>query len=574
MITRRLRRTARAIAIVVTATVLSACTGLPTTGDVTVVERGQAPEDPDFLPLASDPVPGAGPAEIVEGFIEAGITPADGWQTARKFLTPELAAAWRPGAGVAIDASATSRAVVSTVEEDDDDAEDATEADVRVQTELVASVDETGVYVEAPGTGDLPFRLERNAEGEWRIAEAPDGIVIDENRFPVVFDGYPLNYFDQSWKRLVPDVRWFPRRAAIATPIVQALIGGAPSPWLEPSVQSAFPPDVRLALDAVPIDADQVAEVALNRAALGLDQTTLARMRTQLQQTLIDAGVRVSQVRFSVDGRRLDAGVVEFEQSPVTTGSMVLRDGVFGTIVGDDIVPIPGISDGILTMPQSIAAIDVSADETSAAVQQAAGGVFIVGGGRVDELDGRPGLVRPSIDRYGYTWSVPATDPRALIAWSSEVTEHPVANAWPEASSVSHIRVAADGARIAAVVSVGGQRWAVAAAVIRDDNGMPVELGEMNPLGRIQGDATGLVWLGPDRLGILTELDGPMLMSQLVGGPATIEAAPADARSIAGARSMAGVRMLGADGALFVRSGSAWREAASGVSVLATRSGQ
>jgi len=571
---RGLRRTVRGIAIVAVAAMLSACTGLPTSGDVTVVELGQAPDDPDFLPLASDPVPGAGPAEIVEGFIEAGITPADGWQTARKFLTPELAATWRPGAGVAIDASATSRTVISSVDEEESEADEVTEADVRVQTELVASVDETGAYVEAPGTGDLPFRLVRDSDGEWRIADAPDGIVIDENRFPVVFDAYPLNYFDQSWKRLVPDVRWFPRRAAIATPIVQALIGGAPSPWLEPAVQSAFPPDVRLALDAVPIDAEQVADVALNRAALGLDQTTLARMRTQLQQTLTDAGVRVSQVRFSVDGRQLDAGIVELEQSPASTGPLVLRDGVFGTIVGDDVVPIPGLSDVILSMPQPIAAIDVAADDSHAAVQLGGGSVFIVGDGRVDELDARAGLVRPSIDRYGYTWSVPAGDPRALVAWGSDVSEHPIANAWPEASAVSHIRVAADGARMAAVVSVGGQRWVVAAAVIRDDNGMPVELGEMTPLGRVQGEATGLVWLGPDRLGLLMELDGPMLVSQLVGGPATIEAAPAEARSIAGARSIGGVRMLGADGALFVRSGSAWRESTSGVSVLATRSGQ
>lgn len=568
------RRAVRGIAVAAVAAMLAGCTGLPTSGDVTVVELGQAPDDPDFLPLASDPVPGAGPAEIVEGFIEAGITPADGWQTARKFLTPQLAATWRPGAGVAIDASATSRTVISSVDEEESEAEDVTEADVRVQTELVASVDETGAYVEAPGTGDLPFRLVRDSDGEWRISDAPDGIVIDENRFPVVFDGYPLNYFDRSWKRLVPDVRWFPRRAAIATPIVQALIGGAPSPWLEPAVQSAFPPDVRLALDAVRIDSEQVADVALNRAALALDQTTLARMRTQLQQTLNDAGVRVSQVRFSVDGRPLDAGIVELEQTPAGAGPLVLRNGAFGTIVGDDVVPIPGLSGDILSMSPPIAAIDVAADESRAAVQLGTGSVFHVGDGTVDALDERSGLVRPSIDRYGYTWSVPSAAPHALVAWGSDGTEHPVVNAWPEASAVSHLRVAADGARIAAVVTVGGQRWLAVAAVIRDGNGMPVELGDMTPLGRVQGEATGLVWLGTDRLGILMELDGPMLVSQLVGGPATIEAAPAEARAIAGASTVGGVRMLGADGALFVRSGSAWRESTSGIAVLATRSGQ
>ncbi|NKF32754.1 hypothetical protein HER21_40725, partial [Pseudomonas sp. BGM005] len=99
--------------------------------------------DPDFLPLASGPIEGAGPAAIVEGFMEAAITPADNWDTARKFLTSEMAASWRPNTGVSIDVSADSRSFTSTVEDDTDSADGDT-ADVRVQFEQVASVDGTG----------------------------------------------------------------------------------------------------------------------------------------------------------------------------------------------------------------------------------------------------------------------------------------------------------------------------------------------------------------------------------------------------------------------------------------------
>ena len=145
-------------------------------------------------------------------------------------------------------------------------------------------------------------------------------------------------------------IRDSPRRATVATTIAQSLIGGAPRPWLAPAVQSAFPQEVQLARDAVPIDPDQIADVALNRAALGLDPTTLARMRTQLQATLVAAGVQIDQVRFTVDGRALEAGVVEVVTDTADAGSLVIKDGTFGMLVGGEITPIPGVTDQILSL--------------------------------------------------------------------------------------------------------------------------------------------------------------------------------------------------------------------------------
>lgn len=575
---RRVRRSVRALAVVTAALLLSACAGLPTTGDVQPgLALGASPEDQDFLPLASGPVDGAGPAGIVEGFMEAAITPADNWDTARKFLTPELASTWRANTGVSIDVSGSTRSFTSSVdaEGDDEGEEEFSEGDtvdVRVRFDQVASVDASGAYSEAFGASNSAFVVVRT-NGQWRISEAPDGVVIDEASFSRVYDDYALQYYDQTWERLVPDVRWFPRRATIATTIAQSLIGGAPSPWLDPAVQSAFPQGVQLARDAVPIDADQVADVALNRAALGLDSKTLARMRTQLQATLAAAGVQISQVRFSVDGRTLDAGVVKLVEDPADTGSIVLKDGVFGTLVGSEITPIPGVSEEILGATQPVAAVDVAVDGSHAAVQLADGHVWLAGDGRFDELDARASLVRPSMDPYDYTWSVPSNAPAALQAIGSDVAPQAVAGAWPEASSIAAVRVSTDGARVAAVVVIGGERWVVVSAIIRDEAGIPTELGPTEPLAQLDGNVAGLVWLGADRLAVLTDLDDRMVHTQIVGGTGTAEVAPTDAVSIAGSRTATGLRVLGADGAVFARSGSAWSESIGGVALLATRAG-
>lgn len=571
----RTRRILRGVAIATAVLMLTACTGLPTSGDAQPgLALGASPEDPDFLPLASGPADGAAPAAIVEGFMEAAITPADNWDTARKFLTSDLASTWRPSTGVSIDVNASTRQFTSTIDESDESDEPVAgdTADVRVTFDQLASVDATGAYSESFGASNSAFVVVF-VDGQWRISEAPDGVVIDESRFSRVYDDFALQYYDQTWERLVPDVRWFPRRATVATTIAQSLIGGAPSPWLDPAVQSAFPQGVQLARDAVPIDADQVADVALNRDALSLDPKTLARMRTQLQATFAAAGVQISQVRFSVDGRTLEAGVVKVAEDPADTGSIVLRDGEFGTLVGSEITPIAGVTEEILGVSQPISAIDVALDGTRAAVQLADGHVYLAGGGQFDELDDRANLVRPSMDPYGYTWSVPLNAPAALEAIGSEVISNEISGAWPDASAVSAIRVSVDGARIAAVVVVGGERWIVVSSVIRDEAGVPTDLGPIEPLAQLSGAATALVWLGPDRLGVLADLEDRTVITQIVGGTGTSEVAPTEAVSLAGARTASGLRVLAADGAVFARTGSAWSESISGVALLATRAG-
>ncbi|WP_336500991.1 LpqB family beta-propeller domain-containing protein [Microbacterium paraoxydans] len=565
-------RFVRGAALALVALLLPACAGLPTSGDVAVgLQLGESPDDVDVLPVASGPVAGAGPEEIVEGFLEAGITTSDNWATAREFLAPSLQRSWRPSAGVSIDAGPEARTLSSNVP--DDQVEDAEEAEVQVLLELVASVDDSGAYSGAPGDSSVPFALARGEDGEWRITEAPDGVVIDQSRFPNVFEGYSLQWFDARWSRLVPDMRWFPRRQSPATTVTQALVSGTPAEWLDPAVQTAFPADVQLAQDAVLITG-QAAEVALTRPAASLDETTLARMRTQLQATLKAAGVNVTQVRFSVDGRALDAGVVDVISTPSEPGTLVLKDGRFGRIVGDEIASMPGISAQIQAVTQPIEAIDVAGDDATAALQLDDGHVYLATEDGRNELDARPGLVQPSLDPYGYVWSVPASAPQAVLAVGPDVVGHEIAGAWPNASSISGLRVAADGARVAAVVRVGGQLWVVVAAVVRDGAGVPTELGEVRQLLQLTEPSTGLVWLGPDRLAVLTGSTTPRLIMQPVGGPGSAESAPSDAASIAGARTPAGVRILDTSGQLFAHAGSAWREVAEGVSVLATRTGE
>src|SRR5690606_14092212 len=375
-----------------------------------------------------------------------------------------------------------------------------------------------------------------------------------------------------SWAHLVPDVRWFPRRPAMATSIARALISGQPSGWLAPAVRTAFSDDVSLAGDAVQVDTSQVASVALTRTALAASSTDLARMRTQLEASL--AGVGVSAVRFTVDGVPLEAATVAVDPSIIDPGVLVLNDETFGrAVTGDALEPVGDLTAQIAKISDRITAIDVSLDATLAAMQLRDGRVFAVTAGNTVELDDTAGLIEPSLDPFGFTWTVQRDVPEGLRAWSDQRVRQPIAHAWPGAESISQLRVSADAARVAAVVTTGGQRRVVVAAILRGKDSEPTELGEIHEIGRLDGPARGLAWVGDDSLAVLSSAPDPQLTTYVVGGPASSSSAPDGADAVAGAKTSTGVRVLSSDGAVYAQRGSSWQRSIQNVLVLGTRAG-
>ncbi len=560
----------RLIAVATVSLLLAGCAGLPTSGapnpGLTIGEEGQ--EDP-FVFYAEGPRPGDSPERIVAGFLEAAISPANNWDTAREFLTDDFRKSWKPGAVVTIDASATDRDFDSSIGADDDSAKT---AEVHAQFNQVASVDAAGAYNAQAGPAKATYQLKRDKDGEWRITKTDDGIVLDAETFQRVYQKYALKYFDPSWAHLVPDVRWFPRRPAMATSIARALISGKPSAWLAPAVRTAFSDDVSLAGDAVQVDTSQVASVALNRTALAASSTDLSRMRTQLEASL--AGVGVTEVSFTVDGVPLDAGTAPMDGSIVDPGVLVLDDETFGrALTGDALEPVGGLTAQIAKVADPIRAVDVSLDARLAAMQLRDGRIFAVTAGNSVELDEAPGLIEPSLDPFGFTWTVQRDAPQSMHAWTEQRVLQSIEKAWPGAESISQLRVSADGARVAAVVTTGGQRRVVVAAVLRGEQSEPTELGEVHEIGRLDAPAQGLAWVGDDSLAVLSGAPDPELTTYVVGGPSSSSSAPDGATAIAGAKTSTGLRVLSSDGAVYAQRGSSWQRSLQDVLVLGTRAG-
>lgn len=564
----RPRRMLHGALAVLTAFALAACATLPTTGDV---RPGRAAEqstgDSDVTYLPQGPSVGATPEQIVRGFIDAASSPSDSWGIARQFLTASFQEQWHPNVGVLVDAGPGEREYAAP-----EPAEGDTENTVRLTLRTTGNVDVEGVYspvAEGAGETELAFSLVEDG-GEWRIDEAPDGIVLDAQSFAAadVFSPYTLTYFDPTWTYLVPDVRWFPKRTNTATRIVRALVSGSPAPWLVQSVRTAFTGDIELGRDSVTVES-QVAEVELSSAALGADVTTRARMRTQLERSLKPLGVL--EVRLTVDGRELETGAAQFTSTAVETRPLTLSERGFGYQAGQEVTGINGVSDLLEDFPQQITSITVDGGDRRAIVQAADGVVYSVSNGDVDEIDGRAGLLAPSLDPFGYVWTVPRSQPTSVLAWAPDVVATTMGG-FAGATAITAFEVSRDGARAVAVLTSGTRSRVVVVGIEREADGTPVSLGESTIIGWLGGAALDAAWLDDTTVGIVVD-DGEhrRLVQQTVGGTSTALDVPDDTVALAASTPVSSIRILGSDGTLRVRSGPVWLAEATGVAVLATQ---
>ena len=148
---------------------LSACVRMPTDGPVTEVQTStvSAPRAPfDFDP--KPPQPGESASEIVTHFLEAMKARPITTSVARQFLSEEAQRDWRPD-----------DAIVTYGEIGDPVGGDLT---VQVPMATINEYDDRGAWQRSRDGVTLQLGL-TSEDGEWRISEVPDALVVPESWF-------------------------------------------------------------------------------------------------------------------------------------------------------------------------------------------------------------------------------------------------------------------------------------------------------------------------------------------------------------------------------------------------------
>ena len=558
-----MRRTPAFVALIAaTAIFLAGCTGIPTTGQV---QRSDVEVEPpaaeiEFVPAS--PVPGDSQEGILRGFIDAASSPQNDFAVARQFLSSTFAPEWDPNASVTVDNGSREFLITSDVS-------------MSIRTDIDATVTATGNYTDfdsrLPTTLDFGFSLE---DGEWRIASAPPGVVLERFTFDQIFAEHALYFFDPAFSQLVPDVRYFASRASTPTRIMKALLAG-PSAWLAEgnAVVSAYPPGTQLVADTVPITGT-TASVDVTAPALDTTSETKRRMLRQAAASLGSLS-SIFTVQLSIEGVPQDISAQADEATDgypqVSPLPLVFANGRFGYLQPDgSLNEISRISEAVASFAPSAAAYS---DRHRAATVNTDDGLYLVrSSGSTALVDSRADLVAGVFDYFGYVWSVPRTQPNALFASTISGVKRIVTTPWPEDSQVVSMSLSREGTRIAAVIKSGSDTSLYVSGIARDGRNGPIDVGSPLVFGLPDGTSLSAVWVDSSTVGVLaTQSDNTSLVSLIVVGGSTRTVRPGtQGLSLSAGNSLRELVMRAPDGTLFgYRAGGAWSAIGSGVGVLA-----
>jgi len=560
----RLGRIARVVSATVAAALTAAligCASIPTSGGVYAGAAIDSSDQEPFVFLPSGPADGASAEEILQGFVAAAVRPQGGYETARQFLAPDFADEWDPNAGVLL-------------HESPNVTRDQGGGDLQLAVSVVASVDRSGTYVEYADTLTSPLAFEvEQIDGQWRITEAPSGVVMLRQTFERLYEQRTLYFYDPAFSSLVPDVRWFANGSDTSTRVVEALLAG-PSPALtSPVLASAFPVGSALARP-VSVGSEGIVAVELDESVLRAETLSQQRMKLQLTRSLIGGSIvsvtmQAGGVDIDVPDLGPDGPVLQPQVDPRAAVSI---DGSFGWLSTGEIDPIDGLSAQIESLEPTSVALDASARR--AAVGSANGVAYVNGGSDPLLVDPRGDLAPPALDSLGFAWSVPTNAPTALQVSDSVGAVSTVQSGWADLSSVVSIGVSRDGTRLLVYGISGGSPVLRVYGIVRDGDSRPVSLAESwFDLAPADGTPLSATWADETTVASLagSETGDSRIQLQTVGGLSESLSRPDPSTLIVGANGANGLRVLSVEGELQALRGAGWQTTAEDVQYVANQ---
>ncbi|KNC19541.1 hypothetical protein AC792_05410 [Arthrobacter sp. RIT-PI-e] len=457
--------------LVVLIVVLTGCSTIPSRGPVGTIPASDgeaAPMAPAFSPAG--PAAGSSPQSILRDFITAGTGAGDGYSVARQFLSPSAALSWRPEERIV---------VFSEFRVEQREAADR----FQIQLETTGIVDARGIRTDSAEASTETINVGMvQVDGEWRIDDLPDGIMLLQSSAQDLLIPRNLYFYSSNYEYWVPDARWFVRRTGVTARILSAMLTG-PAPYLQGAVTSAFPEGVTLARDSVPITSGR-ASVELSPEVL--ENATSLRLQQMDQQLLTNLlGLNdVTSVEMT-SGQPIDLGatsaeLVVPELTPDVGGEQVAVAGKeLVRVRNGAVVPIDGLPSVSEFDPRDPATAGsgsayafLDADRTSLFVTAPESEARAVVEGRA--------LTQPSFDPGNWVWTARTAGDRSEILTvppgGDEENAVVLTPGWLGDRTVREVRVSRDGSRALLVTDRAGVGEVLLSGIIRSAEGVPQTL--------------------------------------------------------------------------------------------------
>ncbi|GAA3991319.1 LpqB family beta-propeller domain-containing protein [Allokutzneria multivorans] len=466
----------------VTALLVSACASIPESGAPKKLRpgggTGQGSE-------AAQPERGLTPLGLVRNFVKASADSEQLHAAARLYLTEQASRSWDDRSlhrVIADDFDTIPRQVLGPNGEPKPN-----EQIVVLRGTQFGRVDFDASFVPETKSIETELRVEKQANGDWRIADPPQGVVVTFANFKENYKQVRVYFSDPNHRTVVPDLRYVPMRPARAVPdkVLDALLLG-PSAALRGSVTSVIPQNTALASN-VSESADGALQVNLGK--LG-DKTTPDRRVIAAQVVLSLRQVTNSRIKLFADGQPLVQDKLEWRPADVATfeahlgpspelAGMYVMGGKLRSLKDESLVAAAGEL-GVVSAAQS------KQGDLLAVVARQGGGVQL----RVGPTNGplREVSLRQSSTLTRPTWMPDAPEMWTVLDQSTvvRVVDSTGRGTWSSArvnadeltrfGAITELRLSRDGLRVAAiaggrlvvgtVAEQGGERSVRAAQVL------------------------------------------------------------------------------------------------------------
>lgn len=456
--TRAVRRLLSALVTALVVVLAAGCVTMPRSG--TVVETDASSGGEDGRATAIDPLPpqpGDSMIQVAQGFLEAMTATPIRTSVAQQFLAEDARTSWDPDQATIIYADALAPVSVP--------------GGAEVALTAAERLDRRGAWVRdlEPRESVLTLRMVME-DGEFRIADPPDALVVPASWFEQRFRAVSLYFFDRTGQTLVPESVYVPRGEQLATSLVEGLLAG-PSGAAREATRTFVPTGLELGL-SVDVDDDGVAQVELTGDGAVRSADADALMLAQLAWTLRQDPT-VTAMRVSIGGEPVALpgevsaysvqGGAQYDPTGYQSSSLLYgldSDGLLVSGTPGDLAPVSGPT-GQQDYGLSSVAVDLSGSVVAAV---SGGGTSLLrsavradedGRGRVEEVvQGATDLLPPAWDVARRIWLVDQTPTGARVLHLDEGASVPREVEVPGVTGeqVTGFLVSRDATRLVAVV--------------------------------------------------------------------------------------------------------------------------
>ncbi|MCW2793453.1 MAG: hypothetical protein JWO76_2551 [Nocardioides sp.] len=514
----RSRRLAIAVVGCVSLLLPAGCVRMPESGPVVEARSGgnTTVDEPAYI-VPKPPQPGDSPADVVKGFLDAMTAFPIEFTVARQFLSVDARASWNPG--------------LETITYADASTPRGAPPRVSVTLTDADALDERGAWTGPVPRSEsvLPFPVARDEDGEWRITEAPNALVVPETWFEQRYRQVAVYFFDPSARVLVPEPVFVPLGEQLATTLTAALLRG-PGPQLADVSRSFIPPGLKFSV-SVPVSADGVADIALTGDVGQQTPQAIDLMLAQFTWTLRQepsirtVRVTIGDQAIQLPGQDSDVSVAqggEYDPTGFQASSLLfgLREGLLVSGPPDALEAVDG---PLGTTRYGLSEVAVNLNGTTAAAVSGKGRSVLVApvrapGKRVREIvSGATDLLRPAWDIADRLWLVDRASRGARVLVREAGRTTPVEVPGISSADVRHFLVSRDGSRLVAVVRRPGRGDALMVSRIRHDTQGRVLSATSAKRIAWQGEGSVAIrdigWSGPTKVVALQALVGGQLFA-------------------------------------------------------------